>query len=322
VLAAGVGALDGFCRAGDTCNAAEGVALLQISSSGSARLATVAEEEEDGIRLFCYAFTATPHETVLSPFTKQLSAACDGWAVFSWRDDPSLGVVKAYTQVQERRALASHQQEMMQGAWRHMNGTGIMNRYDWFLKLDPDTFVVPSRLKAAISRYPKGFGKLLTQGIDDTDGNFVGMSQDLLVKTAEAYARHPDCFRNKHFGEISGHFLLLELPHCPQIPKVEMLADSDGDALVASFENCGELLDKKRRAAYVGSPKQRLCSKFDNTLLSCFEYGSSKNCKKDDVLKGVCGRSLSAGTCVSSLFAALHPVKKLHDFLSLTESFS
>lgn len=279
--------------------------------------AAPADSEGDST-LFCYAFARTPHEHVLPLFMKQLALACDGWVVFSWRNDGRLGVVKAYTHKQERSSVRSHQEWMMRGGWQYMNSTGILRQYDWFLKVEPDTFLVPSRLRKAIFKYPKGFKKLITQGVE-ADGFFTVISQDLFLETIEGYVRHPDCFHRDSFDEWSGVFL--QLPHCPRMEEVEGLVDSDGDAIVASFAACKELRDVKHRSAYVASPKQRLCTRFDNTLLSCFEYGSSRDCSKERVLKGHCGRRLPAGKCVSSHFVALHPVKKHSEFLSLMSDF-
>jgi hypothetical protein len=295
------------------------VTLLQVAAAKSSQAFTEVTKEEEGVTLFCYAFVRTPHERVLPAFTKQLTAACDGWEVFSHRDDSRFGVLNLYTQKQEKIAMRSHQKGMLLRAYKHFNETGIINHYDWFLKVEPDTFLVPSRLKTAISRFAKDFGKPVTQGVD-VDGFFMAATRSLLTRTMDAFVRHPGC--TKQFEEISG--VLLEWPsYCPNLQEggYAMLADADGDALVASYEECRELRHVQQRKAFSGSPKQRLCSRFSNTLLRCFEYGSSIACPKEKVLKGVCGRSLPKGVCVSSHFAALHPVKELDDYLSLAISF-
>eukprot|EP00930_Biecheleria_cincta_P075066 TRINITY_DN62262_c0_g1_i1.p1 TRINITY_DN62262_c0_g1~~TRINITY_DN62262_c0_g1_i1.p1 ORF type:complete len:364 (+),score=55.14 TRINITY_DN62262_c0_g1_i1:49-1140(+) len=276
--------------------------------------------------LFCYAFARTPHDSILQPWIQQVSKACDGWAAFSWKDDPTFGIVGLYSKAEEHSSWMHENEAVHLDAWSHFNKTGAMRRYTWFLHLDIDTFVVPSRLKKAIMRYPATPRHILTQG-GAADGYFVALPQQTLEGTWASLLEKPECLDHVKFDALSGHENgISTVPdNCrgladrvtSNVPVT--LADSDGDALVAALPECKELKDTSRLNSYATSAKQRWCNRMDNTLLTCYEIAT--DCTKESVLKEGCGRKLPEGACVSSHFAALHPVKDAEDFKRLAEAF-
>eukprot|EP00927_Polykrikos_kofoidii_P036792 TRINITY_DN3103_c2_g1_i1.p1 TRINITY_DN3103_c2_g1~~TRINITY_DN3103_c2_g1_i1.p1 ORF type:complete len:336 (+),score=33.51 TRINITY_DN3103_c2_g1_i1:105-1010(+) len=282
---------------------------------------------QDRSLLFCYAHARTPHDAILPLWIRQVSKACDGWAVFSWKDDLALGIIGAYTKRLEVTAWEHENQAVFMSAWSHFNSTGAMKKYDWFLHLDIDTFVVPSRLRTAFQQYSAEAGQIITQG-KDTDGFFVAIPRQKLQSMWLLFLERPKCLHHVPFEFLSGHVnkAYTRRQNCEEVTdrmwklgNVIMLADLDGDALVAAFSHCEELHDWDALLSNAVSPKQRWCGQMNNTLLSCFE--SARDCERRKVLAGKCGRKLKDGVCVSSHFVAVHPVKSYEDFQRFVDAF-
>lgn len=281
---------------------------------------------QDDSLLFCYAFARTPHDSNLQAWIQQVSKACDGWTAFSWKDDPALGIVGLYSQAVESSSWKHENEAVYLNAWSHFNKTGAMRRYKWFLHVDIDTFVVPSRLKKAIMRYPGTPGRILTLS-EQADAYFVAIPQQTLEGMWSRLLEKPGCLDHVNFWAVSGHSngVSTVSDDCRSLANmvtsnaVDMLADSDGDALVAAFPKCKELSNTSRLFSYATSAKQRWCNRMENTLLTCYE--TATDCTKESVLKKDCGRKLPDTACVSSHFAALHPVKSAEDFKQLAKAF-
>lgn len=104
--------------------------------------------------LFCYAVVPTnandqPNKIGLKPLlATQLSAACDGWALFGETEDPANNVTKAFSREVVPHAMENDMREMVTlGVWPHLIERGALDEYEWFLKVDEDSFVRPSTLR-------------------------------------------------------------------------------------------------------------------------------------------------------------------------------
>lgn len=106
--------------------------------------------------LFCYAQVRTPCEELCEMLATQLNAGCDGWALFGDTDNEDKHVTKVYSKRDIPHALAHQMREMItQGVWKHLDESGALDEYEWFLKVDEDSFVRPSTLRKTFnSLYP------------------------------------------------------------------------------------------------------------------------------------------------------------------------
>lgn len=106
--------------------------------------------------VFCYAFARSPPEPTAKLVANRLEKGCDGFAVFSWEEmklDSTHATIKAYTLEENVRAWQRQGHERMVGAWAKMADDGILGKYDWYVKFDSDSFVVPSAVAKAFARY-------------------------------------------------------------------------------------------------------------------------------------------------------------------------
>lgn len=121
-------------------------------------------QEQDLV--FCYAIvqSAPSRESTAASLGQQLSKACDGWSFFSTdEDDPGSCTWQAFSEKSMRHAIRFAMREMVgEGVLPWLEKRGILERYRWLVKVDPDSFVRPSALREGLARYPLNFNKILS----------------------------------------------------------------------------------------------------------------------------------------------------------------
>jgi len=144
--------------------------------------------------LFCYAQVRTPCEELCEMLATQLNAGCDGWALFGDTDNEDKHVTKVYSKAVIPHALAHQMREMItQGVWKHLDESGALDKYEWFLKVDEDSFVRPSTLRKTFKAlYPSSGpdslisshhnGAVISEGKNTpVEGFFVGLRVDAVL---------------------------------------------------------------------------------------------------------------------------------------------
>jgi hypothetical protein len=113
-------------------------------------------------RIFCYALErdvgvkeekAQNEEEIMPLLARQLQLACDGWTFFGTRTDRAANLIQAYTHEDEKRGWYNQMREMVvTGVWAKLAAMRVPRNYQWIVKVDSDTFVRPSTLRAAFAR--------------------------------------------------------------------------------------------------------------------------------------------------------------------------
>merc|ERR1719174_3418308 len=102
--------------------------------------------------LYCYAFVRPEPEPTSRLLAQQLRIACDDWVFFSTMSDPERNVWKAYSMEQMTVGIRHQMREMIiDGAWKQLVAWNVLERYQWILKVDCDSFVLPSMLRKALA---------------------------------------------------------------------------------------------------------------------------------------------------------------------------
>jgi len=150
--------------------------------------------------LFCYALVRTPCSEICEMLATQLNAGCDGWALFGDTEDQAKHVTKVYSKAVVKNALKHQMREMITlGVWKHLDEVGALDEYEWFLKVDEDSFVRPSTLRKQFRAiYTRSrYDKLTTGDSFYDDGHFSGHEGAIVS----------DAFRDEQ--SVEGYFIAL-----------------------------------------------------------------------------------------------------------------
>lgn len=306
-------------------------ASLQGAVQGlrSARAARSQVALEQKGALFCYALVRAPpfREKTAPLLARQLSKACDGWALFSSAEDLSLNITKAYSQQDEHQAVKHQMHEMIAaGAWRKLTEMGVMYHYTWILKVDADTYVRPSTLRRAFGKISPNSRSILSVG--DTsmsdglplDGFFLAIPVSVGISLLEGPA--PDCD-----VVLSGHNEDLELDDGAMLKKClqnsqfdgfATLRDAKGHAMVAFDQD-----EEEKHKGDVYGPQEygpKVCQEMAAALLK--HFGSKHSSKQPGPLCECTLGGMPRPTCVSEDFAAVHKVVNEITYRALMETFS
>lgn len=117
----------------------------------------------DADRILCFMMTHSgAHHTNVKAVLGTWGAACDGWVIASNQTDPQLGSLEMHTPAVYTRLWTKLNETLRYVAEHHMGA------YDWFFKVDDDTFVLMENLRRFLKtkktneEIPQIFGYLLT----------------------------------------------------------------------------------------------------------------------------------------------------------------
>jgi len=123
--------------------------LLAKPSNGSAT--------QDLQNVFCWmiagSFDATLHLAI-----EQLSY-CGGHAIFSNYSDASTNTIQLFSgsmTVEKTKGGWAALSPMVLSAWTYISNSTLPEKFDWFIKLEPDTYFRPYLLPAILSKYDSG----------------------------------------------------------------------------------------------------------------------------------------------------------------------
>eukprot|EP00747_Dinoflagellata_sp_TGD_P169731 gnl/TRDRNA2_/TRDRNA2_199509_c0_seq1.p1 gnl/TRDRNA2_/TRDRNA2_199509_c0~~gnl/TRDRNA2_/TRDRNA2_199509_c0_seq1.p1 ORF type:complete len:297 (-),score=35.11 gnl/TRDRNA2_/TRDRNA2_199509_c0_seq1:55-945(-) len=200
----------------------------------------------------CYAMVRSPPEDTTSLLFKQLNAACDRSMLFSHDDVLALQITKAYSKEEEvtdvRKGSMHH---MILGIFGHLSKMGILQRAKWIVKVDSDSFVRPSFLRAALQQYETpDFRSVVSVGNADTpDGFFVAVPRSIAVSLYKDLKRSNRCSalmsghnNNNTFNEYSASGQCIQ---SLQLGKMVPLMDKKGHHLVLWNEDPHDYLERK-----------------------------------------------------------------------------
>jgi hypothetical protein len=194
--------------------------------------------------IFCYAVVRR-HSPTIPILSRHLRRACDGWSLYGSFNDPRYGVVKAYSQENERKAIKAQMHEMMVGVWSDIAHRRFLAKYKWFVKVDDDCYVRPGMLRKGLARY--GDDAIVSVWQDDderepdmSDGFFVAVPHGLIVSLVKELNRGPSTCDQV----LSGHDESLrgtrEPPGCDLQINVVGFLDQHGNNLVVG-DTCVDL---------------------------------------------------------------------------------
>merc|ERR1711934_191152 len=103
--------------------------------------------------LFCYTLTGYPYPETLPALVDSFRKACDGWAVFSSRDDASIPATKVYDQSKWDHHFYTFFREPMREIWSKLLSPNAPRTYDFYLKVDTDTFVNACSLRLLFDQH-------------------------------------------------------------------------------------------------------------------------------------------------------------------------
>lgn len=262
--------------------------------------------------LFCYALVGrTPLESTAALLAKQLSAACDGWKLFGHTDDPAKNVTKAFSKrdfYKGWQPLHGMRETVTNGVWKYLVNSGALDEYEWFLKVDSDTFVRPSTLRKSFrALHSSCVCGACTQAYsvanDDFDGFFVALQADLVLKiqalgwpkSCDIVLAGQDGFQAECAAFAGTH--------------VGPLRDSQGHTLV-SMDNGPEveITPSNLECENVANIwLQRARSKIKGPLCACTPDSTTD--------------SGSQPACVGEDFVSIHHVKDASTYTKLIEAF-
>eukprot|EP00929_Paragymnodinium_shiwhaense_P067488 TRINITY_DN33962_c1_g2_i1.p1 TRINITY_DN33962_c1_g2~~TRINITY_DN33962_c1_g2_i1.p1 ORF type:complete len:370 (+),score=48.52 TRINITY_DN33962_c1_g2_i1:66-1175(+) len=118
--------------------------------------AAAAEQKE----LYCFALVTKKEvdaRGTIQLVADNLARACDGFNLFSTFSDARLGVVRAFDEEANARGFKrAMREQVVLGVWRHLRETADIDRYNWFLKVDADSWLRPSTLRGALRSWTEG----------------------------------------------------------------------------------------------------------------------------------------------------------------------
>jgi hypothetical protein len=303
---------------------------VQIQSSGQLlRSERLKELDQPALRksflpnsLFCFAVVrSSPPEPTSALLAKQLDAACDAWALYGDTADPANNVTKAFSKKEERHAWKHEMREMVTlGAYKHIMDSGALDKYEWFLKVDADSFVRPSTLRksfAALKSNPAA-SKVISvsdgNGETQVDGFFIAVHTDA-IHTMQSLGWPEDCD-----PVLSGHSESRSNMHDPykclrkiNVARVGCLRDTLGHRLVALDQD-----DAEGHIDDPGGPQEygpKACESIGQVLVD-----RAKKSIKGPLCECTLGDS-PRPACVGEDFVAVHHVKDAHDYAELAKAF-
>jgi len=245
--------------------------------------------------LFCYSLVRTPPEPTAALLANQLSAACDGWAFFGDTEDPANNVTKGF----ERIDFAHYKLMGSPGAhykatrsvWKHLVESGALEEYEWFLRVEPDSFVRPSTLRQtfkALHTSCRRGGYMCSDNINE--GYFLALQADVVlgIKSLGWPTGSCDNVLSGHSNSVRPCIERLNRIERLNISSMGALTDPEGNNLVAQLSE----KDPNIARVLLARPHQRICL-------------------NDDYLP----------KCVSEHFVVVHFVKSVLDYSALMHAF-
>lgn len=273
--------------------------------------------------VFCYAKVRTPPEPTVSLLANQLHSACDGWALLGDTDDPTNNVTKAFSREDSPDVFKKGRQDAMssplhdindlmtRSIWTHLIEAGVLDEYEWILKVDADSFVRPSTLRNKFKALHTSCRRNpISSEQDGVDGFFLAVQADTIaaIKSLDwpsecSIVLSGDVWSvQNHDNDIQSCLAKIGVSH------VERIKDATGNDLLA--------LDQEHLDPPVGTargPKE--CEKIADLLLE----------RAHRHIRGpLCGCSPIWGEapgCVSEDFVSVHHVKDELTYAKLVEAF-
>lgn len=269
--------------------------------------------------LFCYALVRTPVEPTAHLLGRQFASACDGWAFFSDADDSSENVIKAFTKEDIRKAWSHQMREMVTaGVWKHLSSVGALHEFEWFLKVDADSFVRPSTLRKAfldLSTTSSGIISASDSASDTmVDGFFVAIRADTAIKIkSQHWPKRCDSTLSGHDEEAGFVDPVIECMQALNISHVGMLQDSFGRTLVARDQD-----SQDSHSEDPGGPEEY-------GPVECEHVGELLLLNVQENVEGpLCSCTFGAAArpaCLSEEFVTIHAVKSAEIYARLVKAF-
>jgi len=253
--------------------------------------------------LFCYSLVRTPPEPTAALLANQLSAACDGWAFFGDTEDPAKNVTKGFARMDFGsfdKISGEATNKATRSVWKHLVESGALEEYEWFLRVEPDSFVRPSTLRQtfkALHTSCRRGGYMASDNINE--GYFLALQADVVlgIKTLGWPIGSCDNVLSGHMDKV--------LPCIERLNWIDRLnifsmggalTDPEGNNLVAQLSpedpnGVNNLVDMAK--LLLTRPHQRICLN-ENAYLP---------------------------KCISENFVVVHAVKSALDYSALMHAF-
>lgn len=324
---------------------ANGFSLLQISTASGVKgkVKTTKESMENSRltlgngchkprpkALFCFSLVRTPPEPTAALLARQLSAACDGWALFGDTEDPANNVTRGFAKQDIKKAWAHQMREVItEGVWKHLDESGALNVYEWFVMVETDSFVRPSTLRKTFRAMHTSCKRSLMSITEDDDKNriqnhlegfFVAVQADVAHNMKSlGWPKDCDAALSGH-GDEWHHDVDAEIERCLRevnIPHIETLRDSQGHRLVASDQDSASSFGNKRRRRNTSEEKTgpKKCEHIADVLIERARLkikGPLCECRPQEA---------PGPACVSEDFVTVHHVKDARTYSELVEAF-
>jgi hypothetical protein len=250
----------------------------------------------------------TPPEPTAALLAKQLSLACDGWALFGDTADPANNVTKAFSKEDSKKGWAHQMREMVTiGVWKHLVESGALDEYEYFLKVDADSFVRPSTLRntfKALRTNCRRSHMVISIWRDEVDGYFGAVQADTALRmNSLGWPRECDVVLSGHDNFPTPQTVNDDHIHrCLQENDAhfERLEDPLGHYLVASDSDTDQDPDCGNIASLLLG---RASQKIKGPLCRCAPPRESKP------------------ACISEDFVTVHHVGDAHTYSQLVEAF-
>lgn len=262
--------------------------------------------------LFCFSLVRTPPEPTAVLLARQLDVTCDGWKLFGDTDDPAHNVTKAW----EKRDFADAwvhqmQQVFVGGVWKYLVNSGALDRYEWFVNVEADSFIRPSTFRHTFEMLHKDC-KPDAYFITDNqiDGYFIAWNADMVSGVqSQGWPKVCDVVMSGHNGDLEDPTDNAEecLKRFNIRTPLQTLKDRKGNALIAMDQDIDE--------GVAGKLGPRQCEHMAVLLLEVAgQHYTGPMC-------GCTAWEQEEPGCVSEDFITIHPVKDTSLYTRLIDAF-
>lgn len=250
-------------------------------------------------KMFCFSTVQSEPEKTFASVRHQFEA-CDGFAFYSNFADVSQSIHKAtnrsmVTATESYGMLpgqggGSANRDIFVDVWNHI--AEKEHGYDWYVKVDPDTLLRPTKLRKILGRFKSNEPLVLSDDMDNKPTGVLGSLYVLSSGALDTYrSKTKDCEAN-----VNSQFEDQYMEYCMKRHqvKIEHPTGDNGNNLFAGGKSSNFLLT--RETAYWPELKESDFRQLANGAPFCI---------KDYILKIRVGKR----KCFSHDVAAIHPIK-------------